>query len=179
MVWVKETATAANETLVITWPKAWQIETGISSLMRSPSIGCMKMIAISAPFLTESIKGCSILQTKAFLATTHLDKDTKSRQTKGAIQTKAGCNLRQFKPSHKHRMNDQLDLNSSSHVLHQKETGFLSRCSSLQYTILLTALLGMPTIQETEQYATPTAKWIADTKLQKTINTNLAVATPS
>lgn len=64
-------------------------------------------------------------------------------------------------------------------MLHQKETSFLSRCNSLQYTILLTALLGMPTIQEIEQYATPTAKWIADTKLQNKINTNLVVATPS
>ena len=36
---VKETATAAKETLLVTWPIAWHTATGISSFSRLESIG--------------------------------------------------------------------------------------------------------------------------------------------
>lgn len=39
MVWVKETATAAKETLLVTCPRAWQTETGMSSFKRFESMG--------------------------------------------------------------------------------------------------------------------------------------------
>jgi len=39
MVCVKETATAANETLLVTWPNAWHTATGISNFSWLPSIG--------------------------------------------------------------------------------------------------------------------------------------------
>lgn len=39
MVWVKETATAANETLLVTWPNAWHTATGMSNFSRLESIG--------------------------------------------------------------------------------------------------------------------------------------------
>lgn len=41
-VCVKETATAANETLLVTWPNAWHTATGISNFSRLPSIGYTK-----------------------------------------------------------------------------------------------------------------------------------------
>lgn len=39
IVWVNETATAANETLLVTWPSAWQKATGVSSFSCVESIG--------------------------------------------------------------------------------------------------------------------------------------------
>jgi len=36
---VKETATAANETLLVTWPNAWHTATGMSNFSRLESIG--------------------------------------------------------------------------------------------------------------------------------------------
>lgn len=49
IVWVNETATAANETLLVTWPSAWQKATGISNFRRVESIGCKPkhMLAIT------------------------------------------------------------------------------------------------------------------------------------
>lgn len=38
-VWVKETATAAKETLLVTWPSAWHTATGINNFSRFESIG--------------------------------------------------------------------------------------------------------------------------------------------
>lgn len=39
IVWVNETATAAKETLLVTWPNAWHTATGINSLRSFESIG--------------------------------------------------------------------------------------------------------------------------------------------
>ena len=39
IVWVKETATAAKETLLVTWPRAWHTATGINNFSRFESIG--------------------------------------------------------------------------------------------------------------------------------------------
>lgn len=40
MVCVKDTATAANDTFDITWPRAWQIATGVRTPRSSLFIGC-------------------------------------------------------------------------------------------------------------------------------------------
>lgn len=42
MVCVKDTATAANDTLDMTCPRAWQNATGVSSTKSSLLIGCIQ-----------------------------------------------------------------------------------------------------------------------------------------
>jgi hypothetical protein len=49
-----------------------------------------------------------------------------------------------------------------------------------RFAVQITARLGRPTLQPTRQYATPTTRWIKDTKLQQVvwysiINYNLMV----